>query len=59
MSDDQDGCEWVSVSSGTGLPGLSRTKGRYTYVRVCYLYNDNDNEREFIQRVVVNKSRTR
>jgi len=25
MSDDQDGCEWVSVSSGTGLPGLSRT----------------------------------
>jgi len=26
MSDDQDGCEWVSVSSGTGLPGLSRTK---------------------------------
>jgi len=26
MSDDQDGCEWVSVSSGTGLPRLSRTK---------------------------------
>ena len=24
MSDDQVGCEWVSVSSGTGLPGLSR-----------------------------------
>ena len=21
-------CEWVNVSSGTGLPGLSRTKGR-------------------------------
>jgi len=21
MSDDQDGCEWVNVSSGTGLPG--------------------------------------
>ena len=20
MSDDQDGCEWVSVSCGTGLP---------------------------------------
>ena len=59
MSDDQDGCEWVSVSSGTGLPGLSRTKGRYTCVRVCYLYNDNDNERKFIQRVVINKSRTR
>jgi len=26
MSDDQVGCEWVSVSSGTGLPELSRTK---------------------------------
>jgi len=26
MSDDQVGCEWVSVSSGTGLPGLSRSK---------------------------------
>jgi len=26
MSDDQVGCEWVSVSSGTGLPGLSRQK---------------------------------
>ena len=26
--DDLDGCEWVNVSSGTGLPGLSRTKGR-------------------------------
>ena len=22
MSDDQDGCEWVSVSSGTDLPGF-------------------------------------
>jgi len=21
MSDDQDGCEWVNVSSGTGPPG--------------------------------------
>jgi len=27
-SDNQDGCEWVSVSSGTGPPGLSQTKGR-------------------------------
>ena len=35
MFDDQDGCEWVSVSSGTGLPGLSRTKGRKTVVFVC------------------------
>ena len=26
MSDDQVGCEWVSVSSGTGLPWMSRTK---------------------------------
>jgi len=32
MSNDQDGCEWVS---GTGLPGLSRTKGRLTVVCVC------------------------
>jgi len=26
MSNDQVGCEWVSVSSGTGLPGLTRTE---------------------------------
>jgi len=26
MSDDQVGHEWVSVSSGTGLPVLSRTE---------------------------------
>ena len=26
MSDDQDGCEWVSVSSGTGLPGPRAVK---------------------------------
>ena len=25
---DQDGCERVNVSSGTGLPGLSRTNDR-------------------------------
>jgi len=24
MFDDQDGCEWVSVSSGTGLPQATR-----------------------------------
>ena len=35
MSDDQVGCEWVSVSSGTGLPGLSRTKA---VKRLC-VYN--------------------
>jgi len=29
MSADQDGCEWVNVSSGTGLPGLNGC------VRVC------------------------
>ena len=32
MPDDQDGCEWVSVSSGTGLPGFSRTK---LFKRLC------------------------
>jgi len=26
--DGHDGCEWVNVSSGTGSPGLSRTKSR-------------------------------
>jgi len=26
MIDDRDECEWVNVSSGTGSPGLSRTK---------------------------------
>ena len=26
MSDDQNGCEWVSVSSGTGLPGCPGPK---------------------------------
>ena len=36
MSDDQVGCEWVSVSSGTGLPGLSRTKAvKQLCVCVC------------------------
>jgi len=27
MSDDQDGFDWVNVSSGTGPPGQSWTKG--------------------------------
>jgi len=35
MFDDQDGCEWVKVSSGTGPPGQYRTKGHYTVVCVC------------------------
>ena len=26
MADDQDGCEWVDVSSGTGSPMQSRQK---------------------------------
>jgi len=26
MIDDHDECQWVNVSSGTGSPGLSRTK---------------------------------
>jgi len=28
MIDDDDTCEWVNVSSGTGSPALSRTKSR-------------------------------
>ena len=30
--DDQDKCEWVNVSSGTGSSGQSQTKGRKTVV---------------------------
>ena len=35
MSDDQVGCEWVRVSSGTGLPGLSGQKLLNGCVCVC------------------------
>jgi len=28
MTDDHDSCEWVNVSSGTDLPGLSQAKCR-------------------------------
>ena len=35
MSDDQYGCEWVNVSSGTSLPGESRQKADKTVVCVC------------------------
>jgi len=36
MSDDQVGCEWVSASSGTGLPGLSQTNAvKLLCVCVC------------------------
>jgi len=31
MSDDQDGCEWVSVSSDIGLPGLSRVCVQFVF----------------------------
>ena len=34
MSNDLDGREWVSVSSGNGLPGLSQTKA---VKRLCVL----------------------
>jgi len=33
LDDDQDG-GWVSVSSGTGSPGWSQTKGRKTIAAV-------------------------
>jgi len=36
MSDDQDGCEWVNVSSGTGLPDQRPLNGYvYACVRAC------------------------
>jgi len=37
LDDDQDG-GWVSVSAGTGSPGLSQTKGRKTVVVVLLLF---------------------
>ena len=39
LNDDQDG-EWVSVSSGTGSPGYSRTRGHKTVV-VVVVVEDN------------------
>ena len=35
MTDDQERSKWVNVSSGTGSPGLSRTKGRRMAVVVA------------------------
>ena len=35
MVDEQEGCEWMNVSSGTGSPGWTRTKGRNGCVYVC------------------------
>ena len=41
MSDDQDGCEWVNVSSGTilppGRPGQRAIKWLCECVCVCHL----------------------
>jgi len=34
MIDNQDRCEWVNVSSGTGSPRLSQTKGCKTVIVV-------------------------
>ena len=35
MVDEQEASEWVNVSSGTGSPEWTRTKGRKTVVCVC------------------------
>ena len=35
MSDDQDGCEWVSVSSGTGLPVVCMCACMRAFMREC------------------------
>ena len=46
MIDDHDECEWVNVSSGTGSPGLSRTKSteRKTVVCMCVCVNQCNNK---------------
>jgi len=36
MVDDQERCEWMNVSSGTGSPGYFWTKGRKTAVVCIY-----------------------
>ena len=40
MVDDQDRCEWVNVSSGSGSPGQSRKKGHETVVVVLLFQGD-------------------
>jgi len=35
MIDDEDRCEWVNVSSGTGSPRLFQTKSRERQTVVC------------------------
>jgi len=39
MVDDQNRCEWVNVSAGTGSLGQSRTKGHKTVVVVCCIFS--------------------
>ena len=53
MDDDQDG-GWVSVSSGTGSPGWSRTEGRKTVVVVVVVVKSINNgpyawSRQYVQ----------
>ena len=49
MVDEQEGCEWMNVSSGTGSPGQTRTKGRKTAVCVCvYYYSTGDRLAPFL-----------
>jgi len=50
MFDDQDGCEWVNVTSGASRPGQSRTKGRQMVVYVC------DGTRDWRVRLLVTDS---
>jgi len=38
MIHDHDRCEWVNVSSGTGSPGLSRTKSTESWKWLCVCY---------------------
>ena len=37
MVDEQEVCEWMNVSSGTGSPDQTQTKGRKTVVYVCVI----------------------
>ena len=39
MSDDQDACEWVNVSSGTGPTRVVPDKGLHRCVCVCVCVN--------------------
>ena len=39
MVDEQEECEQMDVSSGTGSPGQTWTKGRKTVVCVCVYVN--------------------